>query len=251
MVCRILVGESCNYLIFSLLKNPKCFKMFYSSLSGEGAEHTAVRRLALLKWQINENPLFLLPRGILVCTDVMARGIDIPEVHWVLQYDPPSSARYNFRSWEPFLSVSYYCAVQISIRNTKLHKTHLIPSWKLIWKNTRNNAGIIFHPTRFALLLPNASKSDWALLLGCFSAFVHRCGRTARIGNVGSALVFLLPMEESYVNFLSINQKVSRLLFYPKAGKSKGTDWLIGTLKSEFIELEVIHVGNVLAEVQN
>ncbi|XP_074473153.1 ATP-dependent RNA helicase DDX55 [Sebastes fasciatus] len=72
-----------------------------------------------------------LKSGILVCTDVMARGIDIPDVNWVLQYDPPSSA----------------------------------------------------------------------------SAFVHRCGRTARIGNQGSALVFLLPMEESYVNFLSINQK--------------------------------------------
>lgn len=72
-----------------------------------------------------------LKSGILVCTDVMARGIDIPEVNWVLQYDPPSSA----------------------------------------------------------------------------SAFVHRCGRTARIGNEGSALVFLLPMEESYVTFLSINQK--------------------------------------------
>lgn len=69
--------------------------------------------------------------GILVCTDVMARGIDIPDVNWVLQYDPPSNA----------------------------------------------------------------------------SAFVHRCGRTARIGNQGNALVFLLPMEESYVNFLSINQK--------------------------------------------
>uniref|UniRef100_A0A672SKR0 ATP-dependent RNA helicase n=1 Tax=Sinocyclocheilus grahami TaxID=75366 RepID=A0A672SKR0_SINGR len=39
------------------------------------------------------------------------------------------------------------------------------------------------------------------------SSFVHRCGRTARIGNQGNALVFLLPMEESYVNFLSINQK--------------------------------------------
>uniref|UniRef100_A0A8D1SJX5 ATP-dependent RNA helicase n=1 Tax=Sus scrofa TaxID=9823 RepID=A0A8D1SJX5_PIG len=39
------------------------------------------------------------------------------------------------------------------------------------------------------------------------SAFVHRCGRTARIGHGGSALVFLLPMEESYVNFLAINQK--------------------------------------------
>ncbi|KAM7368630.1 hypothetical protein PAMP_012950 [Pampus punctatissimus] len=72
-----------------------------------------------------------LKSGILVCTDVMARGIDIPDVNWVLQYDPPSSA----------------------------------------------------------------------------SAFVHRCGRTARIGNLGNALVFLLPMEESYVNFLAINQK--------------------------------------------
>uniref|UniRef100_A0AC11DVP0 DEAD-box helicase 55 n=1 Tax=Ovis aries TaxID=9940 RepID=A0AC11DVP0_SHEEP len=40
-----------------------------------------------------------------------------------------------------------------------------------------------------------------------FSAFVHRCGRTARIGHGGSALVFLLPMEESYINFLAINQK--------------------------------------------
>uniref|UniRef100_A0A8C5USL7 ATP-dependent RNA helicase n=1 Tax=Microcebus murinus TaxID=30608 RepID=A0A8C5USL7_MICMU len=39
------------------------------------------------------------------------------------------------------------------------------------------------------------------------SAFVHRCGRTARIGHSGSALVFLLPMEESYINFLAINQK--------------------------------------------
>ncbi|XP_069021926.1 ATP-dependent RNA helicase DDX55 [Embiotoca jacksoni] len=72
-----------------------------------------------------------LKSGILVCTDVMARGIDIPDVNWVLQYDPPSNA----------------------------------------------------------------------------SAFVHRCGRTARIGNYGNAVVFLLPMEESYVNFLSINQK--------------------------------------------
>uniref|UniRef100_A0A8C5DXT4 ATP-dependent RNA helicase n=1 Tax=Gouania willdenowi TaxID=441366 RepID=A0A8C5DXT4_GOUWI len=72
-----------------------------------------------------------LKSGILVCTDVMARGIDIPDVNWVLQYDPPSNA----------------------------------------------------------------------------SAFVHRCGRTARIGNYGNALVFLLPMEESYISFLSINQK--------------------------------------------
>ena len=36
----------------------------------------------------------LIASGIMVCTDVMARGIDIPEVNWVLQYDPPSNARY-------------------------------------------------------------------------------------------------------------------------------------------------------------
>ncbi|XP_042524967.1 ATP-dependent RNA helicase DDX55 [Dipodomys spectabilis] len=87
------------------------------------------------KMKHKRNKIFLdfrkLHSGILVCTDVMARGIDIPEVHWVLQYDPPSIA----------------------------------------------------------------------------SAFVHRCGRTARIGHGGSALVFLLPMEESYTNFLAINQK--------------------------------------------
>jgi len=30
--------------------------------------------------------------GILICTDVMARGIDISDVDWVLQYDPPCMA---------------------------------------------------------------------------------------------------------------------------------------------------------------
>ncbi|XP_068608852.1 ATP-dependent RNA helicase DDX55 [Brachionichthys hirsutus] len=103
------------------------------------ALETLIRKVAIHcihgKMKHKRNKIFAdfrsLKSGILVCTDVMARGIDIPDVHWVLQYDPPSSA----------------------------------------------------------------------------SAFVHRCGRTARIGNVGNALVFLLPMEESYVNFLSINQK--------------------------------------------
>ncbi|KAF4527133.1 hypothetical protein B566_EDAN007234 [Ephemera danica] len=61
--------------------------------------------------------------GLLICTDVMARGVDIPMVDWVVQFDPPSSA----------------------------------------------------------------------------PAFVHRCGRTARIGREGSALLMLLPTEEDYV----------------------------------------------------
>uniref|UniRef100_A0A1B0BKJ9 ATP-dependent RNA helicase n=1 Tax=Glossina palpalis gambiensis TaxID=67801 RepID=A0A1B0BKJ9_9MUSC len=71
-------------------------------------------------------------RAILLCTDVLARGLDVPEIDWVIQWDPPSNA----------------------------------------------------------------------------ASFVHRVGRTARQGNEGYALIFLLPNEDAYVNFLKINQKV-------------------------------------------
>ena len=39
-------------------------------------------------------------------------------------------------------------------------------------------------------------------------SYIDRCGRTARIGQQGSALVFLHPHEESFVKFIEINQKV-------------------------------------------
>ncbi|CAD6995588.1 unnamed protein product [Ceratitis capitata] len=70
--------------------------------------------------------------AVLLCTDVLARGLDVPEIDWVVQWDPPASA----------------------------------------------------------------------------SSFVHRVGRTARQGNEGNALVFLLPTEDAYITFLKINQKV-------------------------------------------
>ena len=69
-------------------------------------------------------------KGILLATDVAARGLDIPDVHWVLQYDAPQDP----------------------------------------------------------------------------SSFVHRCGRTARMGRSGNAIVFLTPEEESYVNFLELRK---------------------------------------------
>lgn len=71
-------------------------------------------------------------KGALVCTDVMARGVDFPSVDWVIQFDPPSSTK----------------------------------------------------------------------------SFVHRCGRTARMGQRGQALVILLPSEAAYVEFLNLNQHI-------------------------------------------
>lgn len=66
--------------------------------------------------------------GILFCTDVAARGIDIPDVDWVIQFDPPQDPR----------------------------------------------------------------------------AFTHRCGRTARIGKEGKALVYLTEEEFTYIEFLKV-----------------------------------------------
>uniref|UniRef100_A0A8C3TBL4 ATP-dependent RNA helicase n=1 Tax=Chelydra serpentina TaxID=8475 RepID=A0A8C3TBL4_CHESE len=142
MICK--ADEKFNQLVHFLRQHKQeKHLVFFSTCAGVEyygkALESLVKNVKIMcihgKMKHKRNRIFTefrkLPSGILVCTDVMARGIDIPEVNWVLQYDPPSSA----------------------------------------------------------------------------SAFVHRCGRTARIGHLGSALVFLLPMEESYVNFLSINQK--------------------------------------------
>eukprot|EP00116_Pleurobrachia_bachei_P001306 sb/3461568/ len=87
------------------------------------------------KMKKNRDDLFsqfrTMDRGILLCTSVLARGVDVPNVEWVLQFDPPR---------EP-------------------------------------------------------------------EEFVHRCGRTARMGTEGRALLFLAPTELAYVDYLKISQK--------------------------------------------
>lgn len=70
------------------------------------------------------------PFGVLLCTDLAARGLDIPNVDWILQYDPPQDP----------------------------------------------------------------------------AAFVHRMGRTARMGREGNAMAFLLPKEETYVEFMKLRR---------------------------------------------
>jgi len=71
-----------------------------------------------------------LKNGILLCSDVASRGIDIPDVDIVIQYDAPKD----------------------------------------------------------------------------YTSFVHRCGRTARIGKTGLALALLLPNEETYIEFLGLKK---------------------------------------------
>ncbi|UJR23602.1 hypothetical protein I4U23_026591 [Adineta vaga] len=73
-----------------------------------------------------------LTRGILLCTNVAARGLDLPSVTWIIQYHPTSPIDY-----------------------------------------------------------------------------IHRIGRTARLGSIGQALIFLLPNEAEYVTTLQDKYKMS------------------------------------------
>lgn len=74
--------------------------------------------------------------GVLLCTDVAARGLDLPQVTWIVQYTAPSSP----------------------------------------------------------------------------AEYVHRIGRTARIGFQGSSLLILAPSEAEYVNSLASHKiKVSEM----------------------------------------
>ncbi|XP_067825882.1 ATP-dependent DNA helicase DDX31 [Heptranchias perlo] len=68
--------------------------------------------------------------GVLLCTDVAARGLDLPEVTWIVQYNAPTSP----------------------------------------------------------------------------AEYVHRVGRTARIGSVGNSLLFLTPSEAAYAHALVSHQ---------------------------------------------
>ncbi|KAF9164345.1 ATP-dependent RNA helicase dbp7 [Mortierella sp. AD010] len=93
------------------------------------------------------------PSGVLFATDVAARGLDLPDVSHIIQYDPPSDLK----------------------------------------------------------------------------DYVHRVGRTARLGRDGEAMLFLLPSEVKYLELLTAqglpNQEVSVTNILMKLAPPKSTEY--------------------------
>ncbi|KAF9103917.1 ATP-dependent RNA helicase dbp7 [Mortierella sp. AM989] len=93
------------------------------------------------------------PSGVLFATDVAARGLDLPDVSHIIQYDPPSDLK----------------------------------------------------------------------------DYVHRVGRTARLGRDGEAMLFLLPSEVKYLELLTAqglpNQEVSVTSILMKLAPPKSTEY--------------------------
>lgn len=119
---------------------------------------------------------------MLLCTDVAARGLDIPDVHWILQFDPPQVRR----GLAPSL-----CTLPLPGCPRFSSACRACNACSA----TCDGAGQTREPSRTLPLL----RQDPA-------AFVHRVGRTARMGRSGSALVLLLPHETTYVDFLKIRK---------------------------------------------
>ena len=93
------------------------------------------------------------PSGILLCTDVAARGLDIPDVDWIIQYDAPQVLPVRYVSWP---------ACMHAMRDLSL------PPFALMSARLSVGANGVQDP----------------------SFFVHRVGRTARFGRAGRSVFY-------------------------------------------------------------
>lgn len=122
--------STCKMIVYFL--TCACVDFYESALKELLPESSTVALHGKMKQKQRESALGMFTEqrsGVLMCTDIAARGLDIPGVDWIVQFDPPQDP----------------------------------------------------------------------------AAFVHRVGRTARMGREGNAIVFLSPNSEaSYVDFLRI-----------------------------------------------
>ncbi|KAL4433585.1 hypothetical protein ABPG75_000026 [Micractinium tetrahymenae] len=121
IIVYFLTCACVDYMSVVLPRLPECKGLAIRALHGKMKQSSRVSTLSAFAEA---------PAGVLLCTDVAARGLDIPDVQWIVQFDPPQD--------------------------------------------------------------PNS--------------FVHRAGRTARMGRSGNAVVYLLPHEASYVDFLRVRK---------------------------------------------
>ncbi|KAL4439662.1 hypothetical protein ABPG75_002663 [Micractinium tetrahymenae] len=121
IIVYFLTCACVDYMSVVLPRLPECKGLAIRALHGKMKQSSRASTLSAFAEA---------PAGVLLCTDVAARGLDIPDVQWIVQFDPPQD--------------------------------------------------------------PNS--------------FVHRAGRTARMGRSGNAVVYLLPHEASYVDFLRVRK---------------------------------------------
>lgn len=63
-----------------------CYRRVSSSSVSQGKQKQTKRTTTFFQFCNADS-------GILLCTDVAARGLDIPEVDWIVQYDPPDDPK--------------------------------------------------------------------------------------------------------------------------------------------------------------
>ena len=107
--------------------------------------------------------------SVMFCTDLAARGLDFPDIDWVIQFDPPQDPK----------------------------------------------------------------------------SFLHRCGRTARSGRSGDALVFLQKQEDAYIEMMS-NRSVPMTEFNTEI---HGSDYDFDDLKQKSLKSREIYESGIKAFV--
>lgn len=129
-ICFFATGASVDFFYFVLKRAQFLSHLSLHSLHGK---MDPKRRQAVYEKYTQSQG------GVLLCTDVAARGLDIPDIQVVVQFDPPQDPK----------------------------------------------------------------------------SFAHRCGRTARNGKKGRAVIMLQPHEDTFMNFLEIRGIPTKLLDTP------------------------------------
>jgi ATP-dependent RNA helicase DDX18/HAS1 len=102
----VVPADSKFILLFSFLKRnlKKKLIVFFSSCSSVKYHSQLLNYINIpvlclhgkMKQNVRTNTFFNFcnaQQGILLCTDVAARGLDIPQVDWIIQYDPPENPK--------------------------------------------------------------------------------------------------------------------------------------------------------------